>query len=302
MADANSRMNRDISKYIQHMNDVNLCKDYVRETRRMLLHFREYCMGIGINATGRIRSEHVQDYHATYERYSGAYRRKVYAVLRGFLGYYDNASALKFKLRIRGYKPSHVDWLTPAETESILAMPMTTREAILIRAGLLQGLRRVETVRMSVEDARKGLSLGEITIRGKGGKYRQVPLHIGLSQAVKAHLDRNPQLCGSDSLISIGRERASALVVGVSLRFGRRFTTHTLRRTFGRNLWLRGIPIETISELMGHTSTDMTRLYLGLNVTDMRKAICEYGSKSELRIIENAPQRRIGSIVAAPIT
>lgn len=96
-----------------------------------------------------------------------------------------------------------------------------------------------------------------------------------------------------DPVISVSEDWAAELVVRFSLRFGRRFSTHTLRRTFGRNLWLRGIPIETIAELMGHSSTDTTRLYLGLNISDMRKAISEYGTKSELKILEKVPKRRI---------
>jgi integrase len=54
-----------------------------------------------------------------------------------------------------------------------------------------------------------------------------------------------------------------------------------MRRTFGRNLWLLGIPIETISELLGHSSSDMTRRYLGLNLTDMRQALARYSVSRE---------------------
>ena len=35
----------------------------------------------------------------------------------------------------------------------------------------------------------------------------------------------------------------------------------------------------------------MTRLYLVLNITDMRKAISEYGTKSELKIIDEIDVR-----------
>jgi len=58
--------------------------------------------------------------------------------------------------------------------------------------------------------------------------------------------------------------------------YRRQFGFHTLRRTFGRNLWLIGQRLETISELLGHTSTDMTRIYIGLNLSDMSKALACY--------------------------
>jgi hypothetical protein len=47
---------------------------------------------------------------------------------------------------------------------------------------------------------------------------------------------------------------------------------------------------------MGHSSADMTRRYLGINVSDMRKAIAKYDTKSELVIIEDVPQRRIAPL------
>ena len=48
--------------------------------------------------------------------------------------------------------------------------------------------------------------------------------------------------------------------------YGRKFdfSNHTLRRTFGRKQWKLGTPIETISEVLGHESVDVTKNYLGL--------------------------------------
>ena len=118
-------------------------------------------------------------------------------------------------------------------------------------------------------------------------------MHLGLAEALRAYLDRHSGLAESDPILGFGRSRSDDVLKAFCLRYGKKFSHHTLRRTFGRNLWLRGIPIETISELLGHVSTDMTRLYLGLNLTDMRKAISEYGTKSELQIIDEPPQRRV---------
>jgi len=58
------------------------------------------------------------------------------------------------------------------------------------------------------------------------------------------------------------------------------------------------VDVLTISELMGHSSADMTRRYLGLNISDMRTAIAKYDTKSELVIIEEVPQRRIAPLIS----
>lgn len=47
------------------------------------------------------------------------------------------------------------------------------------------------------------------------------------------------------------------------------FSNHTLRRTFGRNLFHAKVPLETIMEFLGHSSTLETLKYLGINLGDM---------------------------------
>jgi len=49
-------------------------------------------------------------------------------------------------------------------------------------------------------------------------------------------------------------------------------SNHTLRRTCGRMLFHAGVPIETISKILGHADIRTTLLYLGLNIDDMNAA------------------------------
>jgi len=295
MHQPDTRLKREISKYMLELEARNLNPGHVKQTRNVLLDFAQFCFSRGVKCVRKVEPEDIAGWLKQFEFKSASYHHSQYSRVRGLMIHYDNASALRFKVRNSGYSRQRVDWLTPTETEAILATPMTVREAVLIRGGLLQGMRRIELVRMTVADVTKALETRTLVIRGKGGKARSVPIHPGFADALRAYFDAKDRGPG-DKLLDVGEARAYGIVVEFSLRFGRRFSTHTLRRSFGRNLWLRGIPIETISELMGHKSTDMTRLYLGLNITDMRKAISEYGTKSELVIIEDVPQRRIAPL------
>ena len=54
---------------------------------------------------------------------------------------------------------------------------------------------------------------------------------------------------------------------------GMKYGNHTLRRTFGRQLWKSKVPIETISKILGHESISVTLLYIGVNNDDMSKAV-----------------------------
>lgn len=287
----NSRMRREIALYARKLEAEGLTVRYVQDARRTLLHFLDHCKAYRIRNPRAVTPEAVLDYLVSFERFSAAYQRNTATTLRRFLNHCENPVMVNMRVRIRGNARTRVDWLTPDETERVLAEPMTTAEAVMIRAGLLQGMRRIETLRMSVADAERALDSGLLVVRGKSNKLREVPLHVGFGEAIRAHLDRSTD--GADYLIGVKRTRSEEVLAAFCERFGRKFTFHTLRRSFGRNLWLRGIPIETISELLGHSSTDMTRLYLGLNITDMRKAISEYGTKSELKIIGELPRRNV---------
>jgi integrase len=257
------------------------------------LSFLGHCNGYGIRNPHGVTPEAVLTYLGKFEGSSGSNQRKNACFLRRFLAYAENPVMLNMRIRIRGSARTRVDWLTPAETEAVLATPMTPTEAVLVRAGLLQGMRRIETLRLTVQDAKNALSSTILVVRGKDNKLREIPLHLGFAEALRAYFEKRSQLDGTGPLLSIQRSRSEKVLKDFCNRFGKKFGFHTLRRTFGRNLWLRGIPIETISELLGHVSTDMTRLYLGLNITDMRKAISEYGTKSELKIIDELPQRKV---------
>jgi integrase len=293
MAYDNSRMRREIARYVKKLEAEGLTRRYIGNVRRTLLDFLLHCRGYGIQNSKAVTPEAALDYLVKYEQSSASYQRKNASTLRRFLAYAENPVMLNMRVRIRGNARTHVDWLTPTQTEEILAIPMTVTEAVLVRAGLLQGLRRVETLRITVQDAKIALSGGILLVRGKDNKVREVPLHPGLAEALRAYFEKHPQLDGVTHLLDIQRTRSEKVLGMFCARYGKKFSFHTLRRTFGRNLWLRGIPIETISELLGHASTDMTRLYLGLNLTDMRKAISEYGTKSELKIIDELPQRKV---------
>ena len=48
---------------------------------------------------------------------------------------------------------------------------------------------------------------------------------------------------------------------------------HALRRTFGRTLWSEGVPLEVVSDLLGHRDTKTTIRYLALRRDDMVSAM-----------------------------
>lgn len=93
---------------------------------------------------------------------------------------------------------------------------------------------------------------------------------------------KNPTVVVPDALLiceragqlhAYKRSFVDKVMARVSTKLGRKFTNHTLRRTFGRLLWLAGVPLKTIKEILGHEDTKTTILHLGLNMDDKADAM-----------------------------
>jgi len=100
--------------------------------------------------------------------------------------------------------------------------------------------------------------------RGKGHKYREIPLNKDARHAF-LNLDYQ-QYAGSDGLIFLG-QRGVLSARGIQLMLKRRLqgttlaniTPHQLRHTFCKNLVNAGVSLEKVAVLAGHESLDTTR-------------------------------------------
>lgn len=54
---------------------------------------------------------------------------------------------------------------------------------------------------------------------------------------------------------------------------GLEVTPHTLRHTFAKNLVDRGVPLDQVAALMGHSSLNATRIYTTPSEADLEKAV-----------------------------
>lgn len=186
-----------------------------------------------------------------------------------------------------------VDWLTVDDARRVLDYPLSPKSHLIVVLALCMGLRRVEIVRLKVSDI--DLKNQYITVTGKGmrgGKLRLVPFHPRFLPALESYLkDRARMLASSkerpEELIiwksnsdgncyeynAVKGSGMDKLVRLCSTTIGVHFSAHTLRRTFGRMMWLSGVPVVTIAKMLGHSSTEQTLQYIGANLDDMTRAM-----------------------------
>jgi integrase len=269
----NSRMRRSIGRYVLELTARNLSEKYVWEQQNTLLRFRKHCMDLGIDSATRVTAEAVLSYMDKYQACSATHQIHQKSIICMFLNAFGNKPIKKLRIPITGPGRVHIDWLSSEESMRIFETRMTPRQAVQITAGLLQGMRRIEILRMTTGDARQAIDLRILRVRGKGHKERTIPVHPFFRDTLVNFLRTVDRKSDDESLLRTNRTTLDLSLQRFSATFGRHVSSHTLRRTFGRNLWLAAAAVETISELLGHKSTDMTRKYLGLNLSDMERAL-----------------------------
>ena len=189
----------------------------------------------------------------------------------------------------------HVDWLSPEDARKVLdSEVITPTQHLVIVLALCMGLRKVEIAHLRTQDL--NVTNEYITVLGKGragGKLRLVPFHKRFLPALDRYLGVRGNIIlkarndPPDELIlwldrqdrmarpyeAVKGSGLDCMIRRASKSIGVKFSAHTLRRTFGRLLWLSGVPVVTIAKILGHSSTEQTLEYIGANLDDMTDAM-----------------------------
>lgn len=139
------------------------------------------------------------------------------------------------------------------------------REALMIRLGCFQGLRRGEIARLQASDAQCDGGEWELFIRGKGGKDRRIPLRADLGSAI-ARLGPGFIFPGDEA------GHLSARYVGtlIGRALPHPWTAHSLRHRFATDLWRATGDVVIVQHMLGHSSPHTTMTYLHVGVSDLR--------------------------------
>jgi site-specific recombinase XerC len=188
--------------------------------------------------------------------------------------------------------------LTQRQMRALLALPaelhaddgvQASRDALLLALGGTLGLRAAELVGLDLNDV--DLSGSSLTVRGKGGKLRVVPLTSGVKTLLQGWL------LARRAVDTGGSARSPALLVSLSsLNYGGRLSTdgarfiasryylhlglppemwglHTLRRTAGTHLYRATRDLHVVADLLGHASVTTSAIYAKMDVDVRREAV-----------------------------
>lgn len=154
-------------------------------------------------------------------------------------------------------------------------------ERLLIQIFYHSGIRQAELINLQVNQIDLGNSC--IKVLGKGNKERIVPISNGLIVQVRAYIEnRKTTFPGSRETCLLLNKKGNKLypryVYDVVKRYLSLVTTiekrspHILRHSFATHLTNNGADINSIKELMGHSSLASTQIYTHNNIEKLKEA------------------------------
>lgn len=153
------------------------------------------------------------------------------------------------------------------------------RDAAVLALLYGAGLRISEALALTRKEApRAGATL---TILGKGGKMRQVPVLPQIARAIEDYLAICPWQMPPDGPLFLGAKGGALSPRIIQLAVERlrgalglpeTATPHALRHSFATHLLARGGDLRTIQELLGHASLSTTQIYTEVDATRLMAA------------------------------
>jgi integrase/recombinase XerD len=160
--------------------------------------------------------------------------------------------------------------------------PLALRDHALLELLYGTGARISEAVGLDVDDLERGTAA--VTLRGKGGRQRIVPIGSYALRAVDDYLVRaRPALAavgrGTPRLFlnarggPLSRQSAWVILRSAAEKAGlaTRISPHTLRHSFATHLLDGGADVRVVQELLGHASVTTTQVYTLVTVDRLRE-------------------------------
>lgn len=156
--------------------------------------------------------------------------------------------------------------------------PLALRDKALLEFLYGTGARISEAVGCAVDDL--DLDAGAVTLHGKGGKTRLVPVGAYACSALQAYLVRGrPTLAtGSSPAVflnarggQLSRQSAWTILRQAASRAGVPASPHTLRHSYATHMLDGGADVRVVQELLGHASVTTTQVYTLVTVERLRE-------------------------------
>lgn len=184
------------------------------------------------------------------------------------------------------------------EIEKLLSLPpddtvLGLRDRAILALLYGTGIRASECSSLAEGDV--DLDAGTITVIGKGGHERCVPLNRRVTHAMSLYRHhRGPAMPRAPFFRSRRGNGMSRWAIyervrswGHRARIAKRVSPHRLRHTFATHLVRTGTNLVTIRDLLGHKQITSTQVYLHVTAEDLRSAADKHPIGKLLKTIDH---------------
>ncbi|MBR0405814.1 MAG: tyrosine-type recombinase/integrase [Eggerthellaceae bacterium] len=237
---------------------------------------------------GSVNTDDIRDYLANYQRQSGASNvtvdniRRIISSFFSWLEvedyiYKSPAKRIKKIRATRPVKPVYSDEMLEVLRDSCCEI----RDLAMIDLLASAGIRVGELVKLNRADI--DLGSRECIVHGKGSKERKAYFDARAKVHLQAYLesrhDGNPAL-----FVSLNKPHARLEISGVETRLRKlgkeldlpRVYPHKFRRTLATKAIDKGMPIEQVQVLLGHSKIDTTLCYAMVDQENVKQSHRKY--------------------------
>ena len=154
------------------------------------------------------------------------------------------------------------------------------RDKLIVELFYSTGIRRIELVQLQLKDV--DLSQGHIKVLGKRNKERIVPLLPSVIKTVETYLQKRTKLDTiiDPSILFLTKKGAKVyemLVYRIITGYFDNISTkvkkspHILRHSFATHLLNNGADLNSVKEILGHSSLAATQVYTHNSVAELKK-------------------------------
>ena len=182
-------------------------------------------------------------------------------------------------------------YLEPKQVEKLISVAPNLRDALLVRIPWRTGIRVSELVSVRIQDIdfdNRAIAIKVLKQRKRNGKAierrRVVPIDQGTLDMIQNYLSWRKQFpYKGDLLFPISRQRVNQLFWRLGRRAGitrvgdptisqhTKLHPHHLRHSFAIHCIKRGMTVERLQKILGHSSPTTTSVYLQYSLKDLHE-------------------------------
>ena len=269
--------------YLKRLTDQRgLSPHTVAAYRRDLATFFDYCHRSGVRTLPDVTRRHARRYLAFLDTrgYSRASTSRKASAVRTFfkdqvqrgdleVNPFDGVATPKLAKPLPHAVP--VRSLISAIEAIDTSTPVGLRDRAIVETLYATGLRIGELASLKTD----GVQGDSITVTGKGGKFRTVPLGKPAQAALDKYLnDGRLEMATADAgdVLFVGVRGGPLGVRGLRRVVSKHVATfpHAVRHSFATHLLEGGADLRTVQDLLGHTDLATTQIYTAVTRKHMR--------------------------------